>query len=169
MENKEQKVITNIYAALCVSLVMSFLPMMTAAGLALIMFMGVLTASYVLRGRTAHDSLIADHMTFIIRTVWISGFLSLTTMTAAGLYIAKVVNPSEIMSCVTGDLPSDTRAIMAMIQPCMPAFLSSNMLPLINALLLGAGPVVIYMVYRIVKGLSRALKGHRIGDVKNWL
>lgn len=168
MENKEQKIVTNIYAALSVSLVMSFLPMMTAAGLALLMFTGVLVASYVLRGRAPHASMTADHMTYIIRTIWISGLLSLITMSAACLYIYNTVDPSAILQCLGGSVPADLNATMDTVKPCMTAFISDNLLALINATLVGAGPVVIYMVYRIIKGLSRATKGHRIGDVKNW-
>lgn len=164
----EQKTITNVYAALTVSLVMSFLPIMSAALLALVMFVGVWIAAYVLRGKHEHDSLTADHMTFIIRTIWIAGLMSLLTMSAATAYILAVYDPTMMMACAQNLPSTDMAAIEAAVRPCYDEFMRVNMPYLIKGAAIGIGPVVIYLAYRLTKGLSRALKGHRIGDVKSW-
>lgn len=168
MPNKEQKTITHVYAALTVSLLMSFLPVMSAAAFSMVMFIGVWIAAYVLRSKTDHDSLLADHMTFVIRTIWIAGFFALITMSVATAYILSVYDPSVIVNCAGNINTTDMAAIEAAVKPCMDEFLAANMNYFINGTIIGAGPLVVYFAYRLAKGISRATKGHRIGDVKNW-
>ncbi len=170
--NKEHKKITHIYAALTVSLLMSFLPMMAAAAMALIMFTGVWIAAYALRKKADHDSLTTNHMTFIIRTMWIASFFATITMTAACIYVLSVYDPSSIGACAQTLMNSGAADMTAMelaVKPCMDEFMSTNMTYFINGAVMGAGPVVIYLGYRLSKGLARALKGHRIGNVKSWI
>lgn len=169
MKDKEQKIVTNIYAALSVALLMSFVPMMSAAVLATLMFMGVLVASYFIRRKADPASLTADHMTFIIRTIWIASFFALITMGAAIAYVLNVYDPSSVAACANNLAGAiDQASMMAAIQPCMNEFMAANMRYFINGAIIGAGPVVIYFVYRLAKGLARAVKGHRIGDNKSW-
>jgi len=164
----EQKKVVNIYAMLCGALIMSLVPMATAAGLSLIMFGAVLTAAYVLRGRAQGDSPMAGHMTYIIRTLWISGFFGVATMAIAIIYVLGVYDPSPLEPCASGTMPSEMAEIEAALKPCYDEFMRVNMKYLVTGGLIGAGPVVLYLVYRAAKGLSRALKGHRIGDTKSW-
>ncbi len=165
----EQKKVTNIYAMLCVSLMLSFLPMATAAGLSLMMFAAVLIAAYTLRGRAPQGSLVSDHMTYIIRTLWISGFFALVTMTIACIYVIGVYDPSSIEPCAEAVMnATDQAAVKAAFQPCFNEFMSVNMKHFLVGAIIGAGPIVIYLAYRIAKGVTRAIKGHRIGDIKAW-
>ena len=69
-----RKAVLNLYAALGASLILSVLPYMHAAALSLAFFTGVLIAAYVLRGKTENNSLIENHATFVIRTLWIGAF-----------------------------------------------------------------------------------------------
>ncbi len=163
------KLITNIYAVLAVSLIISFLPVAAAAAVAMAMFLGVWIAAYVIRGRAEPNSLTVDHMTFIIRTIWIAGLFALIGMTVATIYLLGVYDPAALFNC-TGAVSADAdmAAIEAAVKPCMDEFIAANMPYFLTGTAIAAGPVVIYLAYRLTKGLSRALKGHRIGDVKAW-
>ncbi len=166
--NKDIKIVTNVYAALTVSLLLSFIPVAGAALLATILFLGVWITSYVLRARADQNSLTENHMTFIIRTIWIAGLFSLFTIGAASAYLLSLYDPSPLYQC-TGNLNStDTAALIAAVQPCVDRFVQANMMVFINATLIAAGPLVIYLGYRLFKGLARGIKGHRIGDTKSW-
>ncbi|MCB9989838.1 MAG: hypothetical protein H6867_00480 [Rhodospirillales bacterium] len=168
-DNTEQKTVTNIYAMLTVSLLMSFVPMVSAAVLATIMFLGVMLYAYHVRSKAEPTSLATNHMSFIIRSIWIASFFALFTMSAACVYILSVYDPSAVQACADRMMSmSSEAAMMDAMKPCMDEFMSANMAYFINGIVIGAGPIVIYFVYRLAKGLSRALKGHRIGDVKNW-
>jgi uncharacterized membrane protein len=169
MADREHKIIMNVYAALTVSLLMSFIPAYSASILALVMFTCVFISTYVIRSKADHDSLVADHMTFIIRTLWITGLFGMFTLTAASFYLLSVYDPSSLLSCAQA-LPSttDIAALEAAIKPCMSQFMSDNMTYFIKSTIIAASPLVIYLGYRLTKGLSRAIKRHRIGDNKTW-
>ena len=168
MATKDLKQITNIYAALTVSLFLTFLPLASAALLACIMFLGVWISAYVIRSKSDHDSLTNNHMTYIIRTIWISGLFGLITMSFAGIYVYGSVDPSVLLNCTGGISSTDMAAIEAAVKPCMNQFILAHKKELIYGTLVGGGPMIIYLAYRLCKGLSRSIKGHRIGDVTNW-
>lgn len=42
-------------------------------------------------------------------------------------------------------------------------------LGLVSFIIFCGGPIILYFVYRLANGLSRALKGHRIGNVNKWI
>jgi len=165
---KEQKTITNIYAALSVALLMTFIPLVSAAACALVLFIGTWIAAYMIRGRAGHDSLLANHMTYIIRTLWITGLFSLPTIGIATVYILSTYDPNPLLNCLGYITTTNMGAIQAAIKPCMHDFVQNNIGYFINGTIIAAGPLVIYLVYRLAKGTARAAKGHRIGNVKNW-
>jgi len=166
--DKEQKNITNIYALLAVSLIMSFVPMMTAAVLAFAMFMAVLIGAYMFRKKAEAGSLTHDHMSYIIRTIWITGFFGIFSLAAAAIYVLQNYMPDALQPCAEAMLNAGENASYAIVADCMPEFISDNKMVFLNGTLIGAAPIVIYIGYRLAKGLNRAVKGHRIGDLKNW-
>ena len=168
-ENKEQKIVTNIYAVFCVSLLMMLVPLAQAALLASLMFIGIWIAAYVVRSKAEENSLTEDHMTYIIRTIWITSLFSLITVAIASAYILSVYDRSMMLNCA-GNVTAEAsmQAIQNAFAPCMDEFLHENMAYFINGTVVAAGPLVIYLAYRLAKGITRATKGHRIGDTKNW-
>ena len=173
-QNKEQKTINNIYAMLCVSLILGFLPMIEAAFLAIFMFTAAIIAAYIVRNRSEEHSLTENHMTFIIRTIWIASLFGLISTALASMYLLPNYDSTSLMACMDqvvssmGGGVTDPSQLNDHVQPCMDQFMSDNKIVFIKATIIAAAPIVIYMGYRLAKGLSRATKGHRIGDVKNW-
>lgn len=171
---KEIKAINNVYALLCVSLVLGFLPLMEAAFLALLMFTVALIAAYVLRSKATENSLCENHMTYIIRTIWIASLFAVITIALASLYLLPNYDDAALTICVNqvvnsmGSGMTNPAALENHLQPCMDQFISDNKVVFITSTIIAAAPVVIYLGYRMAKGISRAAKGHRIGDVKNW-
>jgi len=168
MENREQKIILQIYAALAGSLLLSFVPMISAVIFSLILFFGVWITASFLRHKATPDSLVKNHMGFLIRTIWITGLFSLVTMSIATAYLLSVYNSLDLVDCVGTVTTTDMAALEAAIRPCMDDFMRINMPYFINATLIAATPLVLYMTFRLIKGLSRALKGHRMGNLKCW-
>lgn len=170
MKTKEQKVILQIYAAMTASLLVSFVPHVAAALPALLFFTGTLVAAYVLRARHGDDSLMANHMSFIIRTIWISTFLAAVTVAGASFYVLMHYDPSPILACA--DKLMGMVSIPAMettIRPCVDDFVGVNRRIFIDGTLIAAAPVALYFAFRLARGLSRAGKGHRIANIKNWM
>lgn len=172
--NKEQKTVSNIYAMFSATLVLGIVPQMSFAFLAMIMFTIATLAAYTARRRAEPDSLTANHMTYLIRTLWITSLFGLVTMAVAIAYMLANYDASPLMDCVNnvassiGSGTQDVSTLQNHVAPCMDDFTAQNKTVLITATFIGGGPLVIYFGYRLAKGLSRAVKGHRIGDVQNW-
>lgn len=165
-DSAERKRIANIYAVLCVSLALCMVPMAAASGLALLIFCGAWIAVAVLRRRAPEHSLTADHMAYINRTLWLAGFFSVITMAIAAAYLLTSFDPSVLAPCADALMTASTPgAIRAAIAPCYGGHMPSW---LVNATLMGVGPVIVYLAYRIAKGVTRALKGHRMGEGTGW-
>jgi len=172
-----QKYILNLYAAFGVSLILSVLPYMSAAILSLVFFLGVLVGSYAVRKKVDEHSLAENHATYIIRTLWISAFISLVTTGLATAYMLGGIDYSTFQPCanklanngVEWMENASMMAVYTLMQPCLDNFLGSNKTLLTNAVIIAGGPIVVYMAYRMVKGLSRAMKGYRLSNPKSWI
>ena len=170
--SKEQKSVLNIYALLCVSLVVSFIPLAQAAALAVIMFTMALIGAYHVRRKSLPESLAINHMTFVIRTIWIMTLFATVTTSVASVYVLMYYDPLPLMDCanrlLSAGVTTDMAAARDLIMPCMDNFVRTNVHVFALGGLMAATPIVIYAALRLARGLSRALKGHRIGDVKTW-
>jgi len=174
---KEQKSILNLYAVFGVSLILSVLPNIAAAILSLVFFVGVLIAAYAIRKKNEEHSLGENHATYIIRTLWISAFISLITTAIATGYMMNGIDYSTFEPCantlankgVAWMESAGTMAVYAVIEPCVESFIGFNKTLLMNSVIIAGGPIIIYMAYRMVKGLSRAMRGYRISSPKSWL
>lgn len=174
--NPEQMTIYNLYALFGVSIVASVIPMISAAVVSLLLFLILLIAAYMVRGKVEAHSLIENHATFIIRTLWITALFSVLTSIIASIYMMSWIDYSYFESCANTIAGYDMNAlesmdamqIYALIEPCVEDFINGNFQTFIVATLIGGGPLVLYLGYRFVKGLSRAVKGYRLADVKGW-
>src|SRR5690606_25938824 len=116
-----------------------------------------------------------NHCTYIIRTLWISGFLTLITMIIASAYMLPRINNAPMEPCMSGILANADNLqsagiaeLSALLQPCMGAYLQVNYNVLMISMLIGAGPVLLYFLYRFMRGISRALGGYRMASPKSW-
>ncbi len=152
---KEQKQVNRIYAALSAMIIFSCLPVAILQVIGIFLLFYVMIGAYVLRARYPEESLVHNHMTWLIRSFWISGLFFAAGFAACVFYLSQKVTADSLAAfesaAMTGTVPmtGDLRMIIA-------------------ASLVTMGPSMIYFVYRAAKGLSRALKGHRMGNVKEW-
>lgn len=174
---KEHKTIMQVYAMFVAALMMGFIPSGFFALMALSMFLAVLIGAYVIRMRAGDQSLTADHMTYIIRTIWIVSFFALFTVAAGAAYLVPLLDYAAVEPCsaqlagmISGGGTSGLTAgsLHSVMEGCYDNFISANLRHIIIATAIAAGPLVIYLGFRLAKGLSRARKNHRIGDVKSW-
>ena len=174
---EEQKPLLNLYAAFGVSLILSVLPYMSAAILSLVFFVGVLIGAYAMRKNSEEFSLMENHTTFMIRTLWIAALLSLITTGVATAYMLGGIDYSTFEPCAQTLANKGTAwiehagmmAVYGVIEPCVENFLDFNHTVLMNSLIIAGGPPILYMVYRMAKGLGRAMKGYRLSNPKSWL
>jgi uncharacterized membrane protein len=174
-----QKKIVRIYGAFGAGLIFSMVPLWSAAFVSAVLIAGVLIMAYVLRTDAEHGSLTENHMTFIIRTIWIGSLLALVTTAAASVYFFKALDNTPLQPCAEAILSmasgmSDLTLMEKYINnfmsmPCWANYWQTNLMIFIIGGVIAAGPILIYFVVRYVRGLTRAMRGYRVASPKAWL
>lgn len=175
-DDPEKKKVLNLYAALGISLMLTFVPSAIVAIVSAIFFVGVLAAAYRIRGKVDDHGLAGNHCTFIIRTIWIGSLFSLVTIALASVFMLPQIDYTPFQACADEVMGKGAdyvaglsqAEIARMSEPCMDDFYNANWNTIIMAGLIAGGPILIYFGMRFAKGLSRALKGYRIADPKAW-
>jgi uncharacterized membrane protein len=170
-----QKKIVSLYAAFGAGLALSVVPFMAAVGFSMVFILGVLVAAYILRSGTAQDSLVFNHTTFVIRTIWIGGFIALLTTTAAAVYLFEMLDNTPLDPCIRQfitigpeTMMMDVVRMQAVFSGCFHDYVSTNIRAFLISAAIAAGPVLVYFAVRYARGLSRALEGYRVARPEAW-
>lgn len=174
--NLEKREALNLYAAFGVSLALTLVPHGIVALVAFLFMLGVLIAAYMKRGKTNSESLLENHCTFIIRTIWIGSFLSAILMSISAFIMMADINYAALEPCIMNMASKGEAYIMnagitemsEVAAPCLDAFIADNFQTIAQAALITIIPTLLYFIFRYVKGLSRAIKGYRVANPKNW-
>ena len=176
-DNPEKKKLYNIYALFGVSLATSVIPTVSGAVLCLIFFTWLLIAAYRWRKTAEEHSLVHNHSVYIIRSIWIGVLISVVTMIVASLYMLGGIDYAAFNPCIDKITGYSIEALEAMgfaefyplAEPCVDGFISANYNILIVSVAIAAGPPLLYLSYRFIKGVSRAVKGYRLANPTSWL
>lgn len=169
MEDKaQQNIINTLYIILIISTVLSFVPHMIAQVATLPLIILVLIAAYIYKGKDSEDGLLYNHMTYLIGTIWIgSTFLAIGVMAAS--YYVYLQGDHTVLKDVANQIyggytPNDQDMMNIAID-----YMQANKTVLILGTGVFVGPAILYFIYRIGNGYSRAIKGYRIANPKSWL
>ena len=169
MENKSQKnTVNTLYLMLVFSTILGFVPNFMAFLLSLALWLTVLMAAYFYRSKDKEDGLLYNHMTYLIGTVWIgTSFILLGTMIGAYWIFSQgdVAPFYALMSQVENGVMIGEAEVMDAFN----VFIAGNKNLVMTASLVTVGPAILYFVYRVANGYSRACKGYRIANPKSWL
>lgn len=159
--------ILGLYAVLAFGVLMSCLPYMTAQNVGAVAVLLALIFSYVLESKSDKDSLETHHAIFIIRTIWIWTTFLLIGLCGAGYVVSQQGNMAaidQLMGMInSGGIPTE-----ADIQAASEAYLNDNTDLILKTALVWLAPAQIYAVWRLARGLSRAVKGYRINNFRSW-
>ena len=159
---KESSKVQNIYAALIAAFVLNFVPSFLVQVIASLVFMGVFISLYVFRRLAEKESLIDNHMTYLIRSVWIGGlFVILGTIVSAFYFIGSIGFDEYARLGQKAIEQGDSMAFPDVFHSAYPdeVFIS---------VAITFAPGTIYLAFRLAKGLSRAIKGYRIANPTAW-
>lgn len=169
MDLKSQKnKINALYLFLIISTILSFVPESAAQILSLTLITLVLIAAYLYRHREKEDSLLYNHMTYMIGTIWIGSAVMLAGMFLLGFWVYAQGDHTIIHNAVN-NIQNGQMYDEAAMRQVMQDYLSANELFLIKASLPTIGPAILYIVYRVANGYGRAMKGYRIAKPTSWL
>jgi uncharacterized membrane protein len=164
---KEQKQVTRVYAAMVAMLIFSCISNPVLQVVAILLLFYVMFSAYSLRAGTPEDSMVRNHMTFLIRTFWISSLVFLVCAVPLGIWLWPKVDLNGLMA-LAQQAGNDPAALQSMGagQIMAAAGISPGIYRLCNLILIA--PCMLYFIYRVAKGLARAMKGYRLNDVKSW-
>lgn len=174
-DDPQQGKVIRIYGLFGLGLLLSLVPNMIVAGMSAILLLGVLVAAYILRKDAEDGSLLENHMTFIIRTIWVGSFLTLVTMAAGSFYLFKMLDHQPMLPCMQEFLNLGPMAaaygmdhMLAIFNKCWEPYWRTNLTALIIGGTIAAGPVLVYFIGRFIRGLTRATRGYRLAKPKAW-
>lgn len=166
--NKEQQTIVQLYAVFSVSILMNFIPSTIVQIFALCLLTVILIAAYIYKAKAKLDSLMYNHTTYLIGTIWASSLLLLIGMAIATFWVYEKGDHALIESIITG-MNNGILFTESELTSIFSNYIQQNMTLLITATATTLGPGLIYLIYRISKGTVRAVKGHRIAKPASWL
>lgn len=161
-QQKDIARIHQIYAALIASFMLSFVPAPVVQIIALLFFMGVFLILYAQRKASSPQSLLYNHTTFLIRTIWIGGILIIIGTVLGFVYFLASVGMDEFSRFSTIALSQEEPQDMSIL--LLDRYPSEMTVAALAAFL----PATCYFIYRITKGLTRAVKGYRIAKPLSW-
>ena len=157
---KEQKNIIQIYAVYLISIICNFIPSGAVSGLGSILFIIIFIATYIYKARAEEDSLTKNHMRYILKSIWISSLLLIVGIIAAYLFGDHSLIHQTMEGVKQGMFLTEEQ-----INSLMMDYMMNNLLVFCTAFL----PSLIYLFYRLAKGLVKAKENLHIENLKNWL
>lgn len=172
---KEKKNLLNLYGLFGASLALTFMPHYTAAILTVFLFIALLAISYTMRATAKEGSLVKNHTTYIIRTIWVGSLISLVTLSVASFYLVNAVDHTPLLACtdrlvalLNDGTEPDFKTVGDQIEPCLIPYFNLNGKPLIIAAIVTIVPVLIYFIWRFITGLYKSTKGEIFANPKAW-
>jgi len=180
----QRSVIMSLYAFFGAGLLLSVVPMMSAAFLSMLFIIGVFFAAYILRAGQPPDSFRRNHCAFIIRTLWVGSFITLVTIIMASLFLYFGLDHTPLLPCMRtftdmgqnmGIDPAnsffimmDPAKLMYAFGGCLQNYITVNLMVFIASFIIAAGPVLLYFIIRYARGLKRAVEGQMFANPRAW-
>ena len=171
MENdavKEQKTIMQFYGALVASLLCNFVPIAVVQGFGFCLFLVVLIAAYIYKARASLDSLLYNHMTYLIGTIWVGSTLIVIGMGIASYWVYSEGDHTLIQQMMN-NLNNGVMMSEAQMHDLFMNYIHQNKMLLIKATACTIGPGMLYFIYRISLALNRASNGYRLAKPASWI
>lgn len=144
-----------LYVSFIVAALLVFAPVPALSLLALLAMIVVMIVIGFLRRECEKDSLLHNHATYLSRTFWMWQLLLLIGSVLGGYYIfqqhpdiQQILQIVESLSAARTDTPE----FKMMATVAIAAF----------------GPGFLYVAYRLIRGLHRALRGYRVAKPKSF-
>jgi uncharacterized membrane protein len=144
-----------LYGVFVFALILQLMPSLTLQMLSLLIFAFAVVIIYILKHGAVQDGLLHNHATYLARTFWIWSFL----MTAGTMIASFLIYQQH-----------DMQAWMGIAQDLLEHETDSTYYKSMAIYFVaGMAPGLLYLTYRLVKGMHRALNGYRLAKPKSWI
>ena len=158
---KEQKTILQVYVTFIVAIILNIAPSATLQTFGALLFLVVLIAAYIYRAKAESnkESLTYNHMSYAINSFWISSlFLVIGIAAAVALADHSIIH--NTIENVKSGMFLDEEQLSSLLYDYARANIFIFSLTL--------GPSLVYLCYRLTKGILSVQKGNKIEKLKNW-
>lgn len=143
-----------------ISIILNTVPVSIISSFGSLLFIVIFIATYVYKSKAPEDSLIHNHMRFIIKSIWVSSLILLVGMIASYLLADHTIIHQTYNTIMSG-----TYLTQEQIHGLIMDYMKANLFVFILTLT----PCLIYLLYRLSKGILHARKGYIIPDLKSWM
>lgn len=158
--SKEQKTTLQLYYAYIFVIITNVIPSSTIQTFGMILFIVILIATYYFRSKSNEGSFQNNHMTYITKSIWISSLALLV-----GMITAYFTADHSIIYNAYNAIKMGTMMTEAQINSLIMDYMRANMFTFLFTLM----PSLIYLVYRLCKGIAHAQKNYIIPNLKSWI
>lgn len=152
------------------SLFLTLIPFSVASFFSLLLSICVLSGIYSMRSLAEEDSLVEDHMSFLIMTFWRVALFVFITSIFATFFLLIFANYEKMDVCMRqidyiafGAIRSgDGHNFGRLFDYCSRLFLKNNGKQALATSIIAFGPVLVYLLYRCQKGWKYIASRHFI-------
>lgn len=158
--SKDQKIIIALYIAFIIGFISNFIPSSVIQMAGGLVFLIAIPVAYFIRSKNEEPSYNYTHTKFLIKTFWIASLILIVGIVAAIFW----GDHTKINAVVDGMGQG-----ISFTQDELNSVLRSYAFDNIITFSLCLGPSMIYLAYRVIKGLITAVNNQTINNLKNWL
>lgn len=163
----DRKKIRALYVVFFCSAFLTFLTPPTYAALSMMACVLILATIYSIRAQCSKDSLIYNHMTFLIRTFWRMNLVLLYGAFIGTVYMLIMTDYSPFYRCITYMMDRWMSVLQywgidqysALFSQCTSPFLKENITNIVIGIFIMVFPALIYLLNRLILGWGYATRG----------
>ncbi len=166
---ERQKIIV-MYIIFFLSFSLALIPVSAASVFAIMICVCTLSTIYSFRMNSEEDSLLENHMTFLIRTFWRANLYLLITSFVGILFLLVSIDYQPLGPCIdtiSGTLQRGNFSLLSKILGvCNSIFIEKNWFNIKITAFIAFSPVLLYLLVRCVKGWALIIQYKMVPDAK---
>ena len=166
-EDEERINICGFYIMFLTGVVLNCVPDFWAQMMGLPVMLVTLVAAYIYRAQAASDSLMHNHMTYVIVTFWVSSVILLVGMIIDSIWLLKMGDHQAVHGVLQG-ISNGMIFTEEELMSIMQVYIATNKPLLLTATAITLSPGLIYIAYRTFFGLGRSFKRQKIDNPNRW-
>lgn len=157
---KKNSIVVQFYIIYLVSVFLNFVPSHLISTFGSLLFLVIFIATYIYRSKHKENNFIHSHMVFIIKSIWISSLILIV-----GIILAYLLGDHSIIETAIAGVKRNIYLTEYQINEILMNYLKHN------AVIFGLTlmPAIIYLIYRLARGLKNAKQQKPIKNLKSWL
>lgn len=173
---EEVKKIQTLYWIFVAGTALSLVPHGLGAIASAVLLIGCIVAAYKNRKQEGASDFLRSHSSYLIKTFWSGSGIAAFSITFGGGLMLALIDHTPLDPCIHAlagmsnpEALANTSSLKEIFGPCYEPYMQANMNVFIISGLIAAGPPLLYVGYRIVKGVQLLKKSASVTGDTGWL